>query len=86
MEGIKLKRKRAPGAGRPVGTGNFGEPTKVVRLPQSVADNVQAFVEKQQELERIINQWKDELEPRKTSERVKLAYEVISELVFILEG
>jgi DNA polymerase V len=36
--------KRA-GAGRPPGTGKYGEPTKAVRLPMSLADRVTAILE-----------------------------------------
>lgn len=35
------KRK---GAGRPIGTGKFGEPTKAVRLPVSMIDQIMKFI------------------------------------------
>ncbi len=38
---------KRPGAGRPPGTGKYGEPTKAVRLPISVADRVVAWLDKQ---------------------------------------
>ena len=37
------KRK---GAGRPKGTGKFGEPTKAVRLPVSKIDQIMQFIER----------------------------------------
>ncbi len=37
------KRK---GAGRPKGTGKFGEPTKAVRLPISMIDDVLEFIKR----------------------------------------
>ena len=37
------KRK---GAGRPKGTGKFGEPTKAVRLPISMIDRIMSFIER----------------------------------------
>ncbi|MDO5565322.1 MAG: translesion error-prone DNA polymerase V autoproteolytic subunit [Planctomycetia bacterium] len=36
------KRK---GAGRPKGTGKFGEPTKAIRLPISMIDRIMTFIE-----------------------------------------
>ncbi|MBQ2848997.1 MAG: hypothetical protein IJE77_00835, partial [Thermoguttaceae bacterium] len=36
------KRK---GAGRPKGTGKFGEPTKAIRLPISMIDRIMLFIE-----------------------------------------
>lgn len=32
------------GAGRPVGSGRYGEPTKAMRIPQSLIDSVQHFL------------------------------------------
>ena len=37
------KRK---GAGRPVGTGKYGEPTKALRVPVSMVDRIVAFAER----------------------------------------
>lgn len=37
---------RRKGAGRPKGTGKFGEPTKAVRLPVSFIDRIMSFIEK----------------------------------------
>ncbi len=37
---------RRKGAGRPKGTGKFGEPTKAVRLPISYIDQIMSFIEK----------------------------------------
>lgn len=34
------------GAGRPKGTGKFGEPTKAVRLPVSYVDRIMSFIER----------------------------------------
>lgn len=82
---FSLKRKRASGAGRPHGSGKYAEKTKVVRLPESMAQDIEQFVARYQDLERIIYQWSEELEPRKTSERVKLAYELVSELINVLQ-
>lgn len=79
-----LKVKRAPGGGRPKGSGKFGESTKVVRLPESVAQDVEGFFSRHQDLVNCIDCWLEELEPRKTSERVKLAYELVSELKHML--
>lgn len=36
---------KRPGAGRPPGSGKYGEPTKAVRLPMSLADQVTAILE-----------------------------------------
>jgi DNA polymerase V len=36
---------KRPGAGRPPGTGKYGEPTKAVRLPMSLADQVTEILE-----------------------------------------
>lgn len=84
---VSLKKTRAPGAGRPKGSGSkFGESTKVVRLPQSIANDVEGFVQKYQDLQRIIYQNRQELESRKHLVRAKEAYELISELVYILES
>lgn len=40
---------RRPGAGRPTGSGKYGEPTKAVRIPQSMVPH----------LPRIITEWQD---------------------------
>ena len=37
---------RRKGAGRPKGTGKFGEPTKAVRLPVSKIDSIMKFIER----------------------------------------
>lgn len=37
---------RRKGAGRPKGTGKFGEPTKAVRLPISMIDQIMGFIER----------------------------------------
>lgn len=37
---------RRKGAGRPKGTGKFGEPTKAVRLPISMIDQIMSFIER----------------------------------------
>ncbi|HOY70269.1 MAG TPA: S24 family peptidase [Methylotenera sp.] len=37
-------RKNKPGAGRKVGTGKFGEPTSVIRIPTSLESNVKDFL------------------------------------------
>lgn len=37
---------RRKGAGRPKGTGKFGEPTKAVRLPVSKIDNIMKFIQR----------------------------------------
>ena len=53
MSDIKLikPRKNNPGAGRKVGTGKFGEPTEVLRIPASqkpiIRDFLQAYQRKQ---------------------------------------
>ena len=36
---------RRKGAGRPKGTGKFGEPTKAIRLPVSMIDRIMLFIE-----------------------------------------
>lgn len=36
---------RRKGAGRPKGTGKFGEPTKAIRLPVSMVDRIMLFIE-----------------------------------------
>ncbi len=35
---------KRPGAGRPIGTGPWGEPTKVMRIPISLIEKVKAFI------------------------------------------
>lgn len=85
MEEVKGRGGRRSGSGRPVGSGNYGESTKVVRLPESLAKDVQGFVERYQELERIILAYAHELEPRKTSPRATEAWNIISDLLQILE-
>lgn len=37
---------RRKGAGRPKGTGKFGEPTKAVRLPISMIDHIMRFIDR----------------------------------------
>ncbi|HIK33360.1 MAG TPA: translesion error-prone DNA polymerase V autoproteolytic subunit [Oscillatoriales cyanobacterium M59_W2019_021] len=37
---------KRPGAGRPPGTGKYGEPTKAVRLPMSLAEQVTEILER----------------------------------------
>lgn len=37
---------RRKGAGRPKGTGKFGEPTKAVRLPVSYVDRIMSFIDR----------------------------------------
>lgn len=38
------KREGKKGAGRPKGTGKFGEPTKAIRLPVSMIDRIELFI------------------------------------------
>ncbi len=42
---LKLIRGgKRDGAGRPQGTGKYGEPTKAIRVPQSLVDGIQQFL------------------------------------------
>jgi DNA polymerase V len=42
---LKLIRGgKRDGAGRPHGTGKYGEPTKAIRVPQSMVDSIQQFL------------------------------------------
>ncbi len=44
-KGLKLIRGgRRDGAGRPQGTGKYGEPTKAIRVPQSLVKTIQSFL------------------------------------------
>jgi hypothetical protein len=72
-----------PGAGQP---SKFGEKTKVVRLPESIANDVEGFVQKYQDLKFNLQTSKQELEPRKNLVRAKEAYDLVLELLFILES
>ena len=49
---VSIKRKNKAGAGRKIGTGKFGEPTKVLRIPISqdavISDFLEAYKRKQQ--------------------------------------
>jgi DNA polymerase V len=40
---IKPAKKRS-GAGRPVGSGKFGVPTKVIRVPEHLVDEINTFI------------------------------------------
>jgi DNA polymerase V len=44
-----------PGAGRKKGSGRFGEPTKVMRVPQSKVAQIQDWLAHQQSAERALN-------------------------------
>lgn len=46
MQTIQTSKRggRRVGAGRPKGSGRFGEPTVPVRVPLSLADEVESFV------------------------------------------
>lgn len=41
---LPIRGGRRPGAGRPKGTGNYGEATQPVRVPVSMIESVKAFV------------------------------------------
>lgn len=40
----RIRGGKREGAGRPRGTGRYGEPTKAIRIPQSLVTNVQQFL------------------------------------------
>ena len=40
----KKRRKRAPGAGRPVGTGKYGKPTLTMRVPVHMVKELQQYL------------------------------------------
>jgi hypothetical protein len=42
---------RRPGAGRVTGTGNYGEPTKVMRVPASMVETIKRFIKFGEETE-----------------------------------
>ncbi len=47
---------RRPGAGRPLGTGKFGEPTKAVRIPASMANDLPVIVRQWQRMRDVFAQ------------------------------
>ena len=49
VKGMAGRGGRRPGAGRPVGSGKYGEPTKAVRVPESMVPH----------LPRMISEWRD---------------------------
>jgi len=58
-----LTRNRArggkrEGAGRPRGTGRYGEPTKAIRIPQSLVSNVQQFLATQGQRPKLLSSYK----------------------------
>lgn len=71
------------GSGQP---SKHGEPTKVVRLPESLANDVVGFVQKYRDLERLINDSYADLEKRKHLVRAKEAYTLVSELKSVLDS
>lgn len=62
------------GAGRP---NNWGEPTTRRRVPVSKADDLMLYLET---IPEAIDNKIEELRPRQSSERVKLAWEILQEL------
>lgn len=52
-------KTRRPGAGRKKGSGKFGEPTTVVRIPISQATKLEDLLEIPAELYQLIETWRN---------------------------
>ncbi len=89
FEIISAKKKLGSHGGARLGSGQpskFGEKTKVVRLPESMANDVEGFVQKFQDLKYHLEAEREKLEPRKNLVRGEEAYKIVMELLFILES
>ena len=87
LKGYTLSSIRAkwgghrPGAGRPKGLGKYGCTTKVVRVPESLSNDIHKVLDEREAVMDILEEWKKSItEKRRNSPRWKYVADLLQEL------